>query len=68
MSYYERAIMFGDDNEVKKAALVKPAILEGTSDAISTLTKYAVVGSFVFVAGYLFLPRKTARSLKEKYL
>jgi hypothetical protein len=68
MKMNDQIIMFGSDEEIADAALVPSAVRDGTHDAISTLTKYAVVGGAIFGLGYLFLPRKITKSLQEKYL
>lgn len=57
-----------ENEPVSDRPLVKSAMVDGTHEAIATLTKYAVIGGVVFGLGYLFLPKKTTRSLKEKYL
>lgn len=68
MTSSDYKILFGDDEEIANTALFSSAVREGTHDAISTLTKFAVVGASAFVLGYFFLPKRVTRSLQDKYL
>lgn len=61
-------VVLGNDEEEVANKIIPGAVLDGTHDAIATLTKYAVVGGIVFGLGYVFLSEKMKKSLQEKYL
>lgn len=63
----ENAELF-ENEPVTDTPLVKSAMIDGTHEALSTLTKYAVIGGVVFGLGYLFLPKKTTKRIKDRYL